>query len=215
MSEIWVVGILSVLVGLFMCFRGYVALRVVIAVVGAFAGFLLGAAIVAEVTPDGFLGTTLAWIGAIVGALLLGGLAYAFYQVAVVLGMASIGFAIGSGLSAALGVRPDWLVWVIGAVAAALLVVVSLATDLPAFLLVWLTAFGGANTAVTGVMLLVGVVTLDDVTSGALPDDLGWWWAVGALVLGVVGVVVQWRALTASRQAMREAWAGRTPAGRR
>ena len=61
MSSI-VIGILAVAIGLLFCLRGVVAMRIVIAVWGAFVGLNLGAGIVSALSGDGFLSTALGWI---------------------------------------------------------------------------------------------------------------------------------------------------------
>jgi hypothetical protein len=213
MNEATAVGIIAILIGLIVCLRGYVALRVIIALLGAWVGFFLGAGLVAGFTDGGFLGATLAWVAAIAGAILLAWLAYAFYQVAVLLGMGALGFAVATGVLAALGVDSPLLLWLIGAAAAVLLVVLALVTDLPAGILIVLTALAGANIAVTGVLLLIGDVTLLQLELGRAPDDIAAWWGIVAIALAVVGIVVQYRGVNRNRT-MRAAWSGETAAQR-
>ncbi|MBK8445590.1 MAG: DUF4203 domain-containing protein [Micropruina sp.] len=202
------VGVLALIVGLGVAFVGYRALRVVIALLGAAFGFSVGGALAASIPAQGSFGTMLTWIGAIVGALLFGWLAYAFYQVAVLLGLASIGFAIGSGLMVAIGFRGGWLTWMVGAAVAVILVLIGMIGDLPAVLLIMLTGLSGANIAVTGVMLLVGAVNMADLTAAGEAVHVGWWWAVASVVLAVVAIVSQLGSLNRTKAtAMRAQWA--------
>lgn len=211
MSESVVVGIVSVLVGLIVCLRGYVALRIIISLLGAWAGFFLGAGVVAGVTDGGFLGTALAWVAAIVGAIVLGILAYAFYQVAVLLGMGSLGFTIATAVLTAIGVENAVALWVVGAVVAVVLIVLALALDLPAVLLVVLTALAGASIAFSGLLVLLGTVTLPDLAAGR-PVDVPGLWGLAALGLAAVGLVVQLRGVRRDR--MRAAWSTRAAPAR-
>ena len=204
MSEAVVVGIISIAIGLIVCLSGYVALRVIIALLGAWVGFLAGAALVAAVTDGGFLAATLAWVVAIIGAVVLGLLAYAFYQAAVLLGLGAIGFSIAVGVMAAIGIDSSVVVWLVGCAAAVLLIVLGLALDLPAALLVVLTALAGANMTLTGVMLLTGDLGMLAVETGVIPDDLPLWSGIAVIVLAIVGILVQSRGLARAR--MREAW---------
>jgi hypothetical protein len=48
-----VLGAIAVLIGALLCFRGYVTMRLIISLFGAFVGFLLGAGLVAGVTDSG------------------------------------------------------------------------------------------------------------------------------------------------------------------
>ncbi len=78
-----VLGILAVLAGAVFCFRGLPAMRIVIAFWGAFAGFGLGAALVAAIGGDSYLSTALGWVVGILVAILFAVLAYLYYAVAV------------------------------------------------------------------------------------------------------------------------------------
>ena len=80
---------------------------------------MLGAGIVA--TDAGFLATALGWIVGFAVALLFGLLAYLYYEVAVVLGMLAIGFALGTSLMVALGVTWNWVIVLAGVTVALVL----------------------------------------------------------------------------------------------
>lgn len=207
MNEAIVVGILGLLIGLIVCLRGYATLRVVISLLGAWVGFFVGAGIVAGITSQGFLSSAFAWAGGIVGAIVLALLAYALYQVAVLLGMGALGFSIATGAMAALGVSSPVLVWVIGGAAAVLMVVLAMLTDLPAGILVILTALAGANITLTGLLLLLGHLDIDDLEAVHTPDGVPLWASGLGLVLAVVGMIVQTRGISRDKD-MRAAWAG-------
>lgn len=202
-----VVGIIAVLIGLIVCLRGYIALRIIISLLGAWIGFIFGGALVASVAGEGFLATTFTWVGAIVGALLLGLLAYAFYQVAVLLGMGALGFTIATAVLAALGVDNRALIWIVAGAAALLAIVLAIVTDLPAGILIVLTALAGANIAVTGLLVLLGQLDVADLEAGYVPDGgVPVWAGIVALVLAILGIVVQWRGVARDKR-MRAAWA--------
>lgn len=99
-----VVGALAILVGAAFCVRGYLAMRLIIPIWGAFAGFMFGAGIVASFTDEGFLGTALGWVVGIALAVLFAFVAYLYYEVSVFIAMAAVGFAIGTSVMVALGV---------------------------------------------------------------------------------------------------------------
>ena len=56
------IGIFALIVGLVFCFSGYFAMRVVIPIWGAFAGFMFGAGLVDNFTDEGFLASVLGWV---------------------------------------------------------------------------------------------------------------------------------------------------------
>lgn len=202
-------GLVAIAAGALFCFRGYLAFRIVIPVWGAFVGFGAGAGLVTSITGDGFLRTGLSWAVGIATGIVFAILAYLFFEVAIVIGMVSIGFALGTSAMVALDVSWTWLVVLVGVVVGALLAAVAIAVDLPMMLLVVLSALGGASAITTGVMLLVGTIDTgefedDDLTTRAGDD---WWWYVVYLGLAVAGMVVQIRDADRLRRSVRAAWA--------
>lgn len=204
------VGALALVAGLVFCFRGYVALRLVIPVWGAFAGFGVGAGAVAAVTGDGFLSSAVAWLVGLGVAVVFAALSYLFFEVAVTLTMASVGFALGSVAMVALGARWTWTVVAAGALVGLLLAVLAIASDLPLLVLVVLSALAGSSVAVTGVMLLAGALETTDFTSSTVTSsvDGGWAWSLAYLVLAGAGLASQLGAARRERETLRRAWAG-------
>lgn len=206
MSDI-VVGIIALLTGTVFCFRGYLAMRLVIPVWGAFAGFMLGAGIVSG--DAGFLGSALGWFVGLGLAIVFGVIAYLYYEVSVIIGMMGIGFVLGTSLMVALGVTWSWLIVLSGVVLAVVLAFVAIVGDLPMVLLTVLTALAGASTIVAGLMLLVGTVDIEDFDIGDTTERVAdnWWWYViyGGLVVG--GIIAQFTDIDRRRDSLRQAWA--------
>lgn len=201
-------GIIAILIGVAFCFQGYLAMRLIIPIWGAFAGFSFGAGLVAAIGNDGFLSTGLGWIVGLVTAVVFALFAYLYYAVAVILTMGAIGFALGSSVMYAFDIHWQWLVVLVGIAAGALLAFVALVADVPMLLLVVLSAMAGAAAIVGGIMFLTGALDTDDVSSNQVIEaaDRGWWWTAMYAVLAIVGIVVQLRATTRWRMSMRAAW---------
>jgi hypothetical protein len=186
-----IVGIVAILVGALFCFRGWLAMRFVIPIWGAFAGFVFGAGVIQGWTGDGFLSTTLSWVVGIVGVL-----AYLYYEVSVIVAMAFIGFAIGVGIMSAFGVTWSWVLVIVGIAVGLVLAWFSIISDLPTGLLMALTALGGASAITGGVMLLVDRVNVDDFANGVTTKDLlkdnPWWYVlyIGLVIAGVGAQIV-------------------------
>jgi hypothetical protein len=202
-----VVGILALLTGAVFCFRGYLAMRLVIPVWGAFAGFLLGAGLAAG--DAGFLGNALGWLVGLGLAIVFGAIAYLYYEVSVIIGMMAIGFVLGTSLMVALGVTWSWVIVLSGVVLAVVLAFVAIVGDLPMVLLTVLTALAGASTMVAGLMLLFGTVNVEDFDIGTTTEYVAddWWWFViyGGLV--VAGIIAQFTDVDRRRETLRQAWA--------
>ena len=201
------VGIIALLTGAVFCFRGYLAMRLVIPMWGAFAGFLLGAGIVSG--DAGFLGNALGWFVGLGLAIVFGVIAYLYYEVSVIIGMMGIGFVLGTSSMVAFGVTWSWLIVLSGVVLAVVLAFVAIVGDLPMVLLTILTALAGASTMVAGLMLLFGAVDLEEFDIGVTTEDVAdnWWWFVvyGGLVVG--GIIAQFTDVDRRRESLREAWA--------
>ncbi len=208
-----VVGIIAVLIGALLCFRGYVTMRLIISLFGAFVGFLLGAGLVAGVTDSGFGQLALSWLVGIVGAVIFGVLAYFSYQIAVVIGLAGIGFTIGTTVMAAIGVGSPVATVAVGLLAGALLAVIAIMTDLPAVLLVVLTALAGASITVAGVMVIAGTIGINRLTAEGVGAEMsrGWWWYVLYGGLALLGIIAQLR--SRGPRTMRQQWGSPVPAG--
>ena len=95
-----------------------------------FVGFALGSGLASAATGDPPLTGVIGWSAAVVGALLITWLSYAFYAVAVVMVMTSVGFGLGAAIASFFN-APAWVDVVVGLAGAVLLVVLALATNLP------------------------------------------------------------------------------------
>lgn len=208
-----VVGLLALAVGAMFCFRGYLTMRVIIPLWGAFGGFLLGAGLVASSSDDGFLRSVLAWIVGFAVAVLFALIAYLYFEVSVVLAMTLIGFALGTSAMVAVGIEWSWVIMIAGIAVGVLLAILAIAGNMPMVLLTVLTAGAGASAMVGGIMLLFGKLQTEAITeSGATTDQLhdDWWWYAIWGVLFVAGIVAQIAAADRLTATMREAWdAGR------
>lgn len=203
-----IVGILAVVVGALFCFRGYIAMRFIIPIWGAFAGFMLGAGLVASFAGEGFLASVLAWIVGFGVALIFGLFAYLYYEVSVFIAMSAIGFALGTGLMVALGVTWSWLIILVGVAVGVLLALFAMVGDLPMTILTVLTASAGATVSLAGVFLLLDVISVGDLTDESTTQQIGddWWWYAIYLVLVVAGIISQVRSTERMRGSLRDSW---------
>jgi hypothetical protein len=157
----------------------------------AVTGFIAGAEIVAHLLGEGLFATALGWLGGAALGLLLAVIAGAWYAVAVVVLAGAVGYGLGAGAMAALGVEPGLLMVGVGVAASILLAVVAIAVDAPTLLVAALTAWGGAAIGVASALILVGRIepsALDEVGPvGALrPFPVAWlvWLGLGAMAFG-------------------------------
>jgi hypothetical protein len=120
----------------------------------------------------------------------LAALSYFWYYGAVILLGASVGYTLGAGLMAAIGLD-GFLSVVVGLVVAAVVGFGVLVLAVPAFLVVFLSAIGGAAAVVNGVLILLGRVALEDVDFG-LTQGLYKEGAIAIVAWIVIAVVAMW-----------------------
>lgn len=201
-------GALALLVGIALCFRGYLAIRILLPIWGAFVGFGVGVAIVAAVTGDSVFATVGSWIVGFGAALLFALGAYLYYEVCIVIAMGAAGFIVGTTLLMALGIDWNWVVTLGGLAMGIMFAALAIFADLPMVFLTVLTALAGAATATTGLMLLVGSVDVDDLSGRGVVrsfEGAGLWWML-YVVVALVGVVSQVRLLDSMTVSVREEW---------
>jgi hypothetical protein len=208
-----IVGLLAIGVGVLLCLWGFMAMRLVIPIWGAFSGLVFGAGLASAMTDDRFLSTALGWVLGLLFAALFGALAYFYFQFCVVLGFAGFGFAMGTGLMAALGLEWSWFVAIIGLVVGVAFGAMALFANLPMLILIAFSAIAGAVIVVLGGMLVFNTVDLEELSSGATTDtvDVAWFWFLTFFVAVVASFGAQLRAIRDTQTDLRQVWEGGTP----
>jgi hypothetical protein len=186
------------------------AMRLVIPIWGAFSGFVFGAGLTSAMTDDQFLTTVLGWVLGLLFAAIFGALAYLYYQFCVILGFAGFGFAMGTGLMAALGLEWSWFVALIGLVVGVAMGAIALFANLPMLILIAFSAIAGSVILVLGGMLIVNTVDLEQLSAGATTDtvDVAWFWYLTFFVAVVASFGAQMRAIRDSQRDLRDVWEG-------
>lgn len=167
MGEI-IVGILAVLIGGLFAFQGGNLMRVIFPLVGFFAGFTAGAAMISGVTGDGFLATVLGWAVGLGVALLFALLAYFFYAFAIVLAFAGLGFSLAAGVLAFFHLDWNWLVIIVGSVVGIGFGLLAIVSNLPMVALIVATSFFGVAMIVYGLLLVFNVARFGDFANGSV-----------------------------------------------
>jgi hypothetical protein len=203
------IGLLGLLIGLGFVFYGFGLFLILLPIWGFFFGFLFGAGAITAIFGDGFLATTTGWVIGFFVGLLFAALSYLYYWFAVVFIGASIGYGIGLGLLAWLGNGGGNLAgFLFGLVGAVIVAGIVVALHVPKYLIILLTAIGGAFGAIAGLALIFDRLKLSDLGTGLMGafhavQDLNWIWPLAAAALAVIGIVYQMR-MTALQGAILE-----------
>ncbi len=190
-------ALFALLVGVAFALWGYRIFLVLLPIWGFFAGFWLGAHGITLLFGDGFLATTTGWMVGLVIGFFLAIFSYLFYGLGVAIVAGSIGYAIGSGMMAAMGLTAGWLLFIVGASVAVMVILLTLLFNLQKYVIITLTAIGGANAILLGVLLLFNRVTLTGLSGAGnaiqpvLADS--WFWSIAWVVIAALGIFYQVR----------------------
>lgn len=190
-------ALFALLVGAAFSLWGYRIFLVLLPIWGFFAGFWLGAHGITMLFGDGFLATTTGWIVGFVTGLLLALFSYLFYTLGVAVIAGVIGYAIGSGMMAAMGLTAGWVLFIVGVTVAFMVIGLTLFLNLQKYVIITLTALGGANAILLGVLLLFNRVSLTGLrgAGNAIQPVLAdsWFWSLAWLLLAAGSIFYQVR----------------------
>jgi len=200
------VGLVVIIVGLAWAFYGLRAFTILLPIWAFIVGFGAGASWIQELFGGGFLATTTSWVGGFFVGLVLALLSYFLYYAAVVLLGGALGYTLAAGFAVGIGL-PNFLAIIVGLVAGAALGAAVLLLAMPAFLVVWLSAIGGATAVANGLLILLGRIDLKD-TEGGLGQGLLRDPAIAVvtvIVVAAAGIYYQMREVTEATVAVERA----------
>jgi hypothetical protein len=192
------VGIVAIVIGLAWAFYGFKAFVILLPIWAFLVGFAAGSSWIAELFPnEGFFATVTSWVGGLVIGVVLALLSYFWYYAAVVIVGGALGYTLVAGFLGSLGFD-GILAIALGLIAAAVVAVITIVLAVPAWLIVVLSGIGGAVAAVNGLLILLGRIQLEDISSGLgeglLKDPLIA--VIGVIVVAAAGIWYQMRDLT-------------------
>ena len=204
MLEQILVGIVAIVVGLAWAFYGFKAFLILLPIWAFLVGFAAGASWIQQLLGAGFLATTTSWVGGLVIGIVLAVLSYFWYYAAIVIVGGALGYTLGAGVLAAIGFG-DFISFAGGLVVAAVLAFLTIILAVPAYLVIIFSAIGGGVAAVNGLLILLGRIKLEDISSGLgeglLKDPLIA--VVGTIVIAAAGIMYQMRDLSDTAQSIR------------
>jgi len=191
------VALFALVLGAFFLLWGYRVFMVMLPIWGFFAGFWVGAQTIGLLLGGGFLATTTGWVVGFVVGLLFALFSYLFYMVGVALVAGAVGAALVTGFLSLFGMDSGFLVFMLAVVGALVMAGLTIFLNLQKYVIIALTAVGGANAVLLSVLLLLGRVNVDQLQRAGssirpiLQDS--WFWALAWLVLAIAGLIFQIR----------------------
>jgi hypothetical protein len=189
-------GMIALLFGMILCFAGYRLFLVLLPIWGFFFGFFLGAQAIMALSPnDAFLATVTSWVVGFIVAVVFAVLAYLFYIFAVGLISFSLGYSATIAVLTALGLPllGGFVAWIVAVVVGVVLALVVLRFNVQKIVIELATAFMGAGAIIGVFVLLFGgpaAQIMENPVKFVLANSP--FWLIVALVLGIVGFVLQY-----------------------
>lgn len=172
---------------------GFRLFVLILPVFGFLAGFVVTAQAIQQLVGGGFLATTSSWVFGFFVGLIGAVVAYLFYYGAIAILAATVGYEIGVGILAGLGISSGFVQFIIGLVVALAFAAGVIAFNLPRLLIVVLTSLIGAGMILSGILVGLGRISLGALQYGVVGAfiRLSWFWSLVFLALAAAGIVVQ------------------------
>jgi hypothetical protein len=193
-------GALAIGIGLAFAFWGFRVFLILLPIWGFFAGFLLGAGGIQYIFGEAFLASVTSWVVGFLLGLLFAVLSYLYYWIAVILLGGALGYQLVLGLLHWIGFEADGIIAFLLALAGgAIFAVGFFFLQMPAVLVIVVTAISGAGAAMAGVAIGLGFIDVENLQGGIYGvfkyADLGWLGIIGAIALAFAGAIYQTRTI--------------------
>ncbi|HEY8169380.1 MAG TPA: DUF4203 domain-containing protein [Candidatus Limnocylindrales bacterium] len=186
-------GVLAIAIGAAVAFAGYKFFLFLLPLFGFVAGFWIGSQAMTELFGSGFLVEVTSWVVGVVAGIILAVGSYFFWYIAVVALFGAVGFWLGDAVMTAITPDAGLLIFIVGLVVGVAFVLGAIALRFPKWAVLAITAIGGAGVAVSGLLLILGTITIEAMQDG--PFTAAWnagpIWALITLAVAVAGFFAQ------------------------
>jgi hypothetical protein len=186
-------GLIGMLFGVLLAFAGYRLFLILLPIWGFFFGLFLGANTVQWLfNSSGFLVDVTGWVvGFVVGAI-FAVLSYLFYIVAVAIIAGSLGYFVAVYGLLALGLKANFLLWLIGIIVGAVMIFVTLRFNLAKWVIIITTAIMGSAVSFGTIIQILNPATnmLENPVKVYLSQS--WFLLVVFALMVAAGIVVQY-----------------------
>jgi hypothetical protein len=191
--ELFCMTLIALFVGMAICFNGYRWFLLLLPIFGFVFGFGLGLDTMQSLFGTGTFATITSWVVGFIVALIFAVLSYLFYFIGVALVGGALGYAIGVGFMGLIGIDPGLLSWLVGMALGVIFAIATIALNIQKWVIIAASAFGGAGVVVGTFLMAFGVIPPTTFGSGAVRAAIAdsWFWLVGFLVLGILGLAAQ------------------------
>ena len=191
-----IVAIVALLLGAAFCFFGFRFFLILLPIFAFVLGFNVGTDATTAIFGDGTFATVTSWVVGFIAALAFAIFSYLFYYIAIAVLGGAVGYALGASAWGLIGNEYGAIALVIGLAVGAVFAVGVLMLNVPKYLVVVLTALGGAATILAGWFILIDKIPSDNIhwtQVGFLIRD-SWFYLIVWGVIVAAGIIVQMRA---------------------
>lgn len=191
--ETFLLGIFALAIGAAVCFAGYKFFLFLMPLFGFVAGFWIGSALMTELFGSGFLVEVTGWVVGVVAGVILAIGSYFLWYIAIIALAGAVGAWLGHAVLAAIGWDGAIINFLVALAVGAVFVVAAIMLRFPKWAVLGLTALGGAGTAVSGLLLILGQIKIEAIQDGAFAAawSAGPVWALVTLAVAVAGFFAQ------------------------
>ena len=151
-----VIAILAVVLGALFAFGGWRFFLILLPFWGLFMGFNIGTEGARALIGDGTFATLTSWAIGIVLALVFAIFSYLYYYAAIAVLAGTVGYLIGASAWGLIGSDDGLIAFILGIALGAIFAIATLMLNVPKYLVIALTAIGGAALVVGGWFILTG-----------------------------------------------------------
>jgi hypothetical protein len=190
-----VIGLLALAIGLGWAFYGLKVFTILLPIWAFFFGLTSGAQWSQDIFGQGFLSTVLSWGIGLVFGVVLAAISYFWYYAAITIAGGALGYILGVGFMDWLGIDAAILGIIVGLIVGAVFAAATFLLGVPAWLIILFSGISGSAAAVNGVLILLGRIKVEDLSSGVVnglltDTTIG---IIAWIVLAVVAIVWQTR----------------------
>lgn len=192
---LWALGL--ILLGTVFCFAGFRFFRWLLPVFGFVAGFWIGEGIITALFDYTSTMVFVGWVVGLIVGLILAGLAYSLFKVGIVILGALFGFWLTAVVLSAVGLENAVLGLLLAVVGALIFAILIMRANLQAILVQIITALFGATLFLSGLAILLGVISVEQFRSNTFVIrgivDTSPLWLLLWVIMVLLGFVSQYR----------------------
>ena len=191
-DSLWLT-LFGLIFGILVVFNGYTLFRSLLPLFAEMFGFFLGMQTLFFVFGVGLMTTLTSIILGIILSIVFAGLSYLFYQFAIGLLAASLGYGLVVSLLQWIGLTPGVLTWVVGIVFGGVFIYLVFKFKLERYVILVETSLIGAAIILSALLSSMGTTTMISIAENPIRELIQYSpiWAILFVLIGAAGIIVQ------------------------